>query len=294
MPGHRTKACLVPLAAAAVLLAACEAAPPTIPEIQLSSREFAFNLPDSIAGGLVTIHLMNDGQEDHHAQFIRLNDGVTHAQFDSVFEAAMAALPTEGEAAFSPLFRIVTLAGGPSIVTAGGRTAVTLDLAAGEYVVACFIASPDGVMHVAKGMRHRLTVTAPPATMPPPPVADGRVDMADFAFATMPEVHAGPMVLEVTNSGQEPHEMVVVRLEGIGLDQLMSMLMQPPAAGEAPAGPPPFTFVGGMQGVAPGARGWARLDLTPGDYALVCFIPSPANEGKPHIALGMARAFTVR
>lgn len=73
----------------------------------------------------------------------------------------------------------------------------------------------------------------------------------------------------------------------------MPMLTQPPAPGEAPAGPPPFTFVGGMQGLMAGAHGWARLDLTRGDYALICFIPSPAREGKPHLALGMARAFTV-
>ena len=294
MPKRRTRTPLVGLTAAAFLLAACEAAPPTIPEIQLSSREFAFSLPDTIAGGLVTVHLTNDGQEDHHAQFVRLNDGVTRARFDSVFEAAMAALPTEGEAAFMRLFEIVALAGGPSIVAPGGATAVTLELDAGEYVLACFVASPDGVSHLAKGMRHWLTVTAPPTTMPPPPVADGTVDMADFAYPTMPEMHAGPMVLEVTNSGQEPHEIVVMRLEGIGLDQLLSMLMEPPPPGEAPAGPPPFTFVGGMQGLMPGDRGWVTLDLTPGEYAMICFIPSPANQGKPHVALGMARAFTVR
>ena len=290
---HRAGVLPVRLAAAALLLAACEAAPPTIAEIHLGSHDFAFTLPDTIAGGFVTVHLMNDGEEDHHAQFIRLNDGVTHARFDSVFEAVMAAVPTEGEAAFMRLFEIATLAGGPSIVAPGGTTAVTLELDQGEYVLACFVASPDGVSHIAKGMRSWLTVTAPPATMPQPPVADGTVDMADFAYPTMPEMHAGPMVLEVTNSGTEPHEMVVMRLEGIGLDELMPMMMEPPAPGETPPGPPPFTFVGGMQGLMPGDRGWVTLDLTPGEYALICFIPSPANEGRPHVALGMVRAFTV-
>jgi len=293
MSRHPSRARLLLAVPAAALLAACQSTPPSIPEVQLEAHDFAFTLPDTIAGGLVTFHLMNDGQENHHAQFIRLNDGVTRAQFDSVLGAVMAALPTEGEAAFGRLFEIITLAGGPSVVAPGGEEAVTLDLGAGDYALACFIASPDGVLHVAKGMRHWLTVTAPPAASPPPPVADGRVDMADFAFTTMPEVHAGPVTLEVTNSGQEPHEMVVVRLEGIGLDQLLSMLTQPPDSAQAPAGPPPFTFVGGMQGIMPGAHGWVGLDLTPGEYALICFIPSPAHEGKPHVALGMARAFTV-
>ena len=43
----------------------------------------------------------------------------------------------------------------------------------------------------------------------------------------------------------------------------------------------------------PGQTGWAHLDLTPGDYVAVCFIPSAAHEGKPHFALGMVKGFTV-
>lgn len=43
----------------------------------------------------------------------------------------------------------------------------------------------------------------------------------------------------------------------------------------------------------PGQTGWVTLDLKPGDYALVCFISSPANQGKPHVALGMFYPFPV-
>ena len=34
------------------------------------------------------------------------------------------------------------------------------------------------------------------------------------------------------------------------------------------------------------------LDLEPGDYAFVCFVPDPAS-AKPHIALGMIGELTV-
>jgi hypothetical protein len=34
------------------------------------------------------------------------------------------------------------------------------------------------------------------------------------------------------------------------------------------------------------------LDLTPGNYALLCFIPD-AKDGKPHIMHGMMKDFTV-
>lgn len=265
---------------------------PQIPEVALTARDYNFVIPDTVPGGLVRFHFVNEGQENHHAQFIKLNEGVSRAQFDSVFGAVMEAVPTEGEVAFMRLLDIATMAGGPSVVAPGGSMDVTLELAAGEYVLACFVPSPDGVPHIAKGMRRWLTVTSPPAESPEPPVVAGVVDMADFAFATMPSIDSGRVTLEVTNSGQEPHEMTVVRLEGVTLEQVLPMLAGPPPS-EPPAGPPPFRFMGGLQGIMPGARGWVTLDLPPGDYALVCFIPSPANGGQPHVALGMARPFTV-
>ena len=35
------------------------------------------------------------------------------------------------------------------------------------------------------------------------------------------------------------------------------------------------------------------VDLTPGEYALLCFVPD-AGDGKPHVAHGMVRQVTVR
>lgn len=291
---HRLRICGTSLALAAALLAACESPPPTIPEVHLGAGDFTFTLPDTLAGGLVRIHFSNDGQEDHHAQFIRLNDGVTRAQFDSVFDAVMAAVPTEGEGAYVRLFDVASLAGGPGLTAPGGQAVVTLDLAPGDYILLCFIPSPDGVPHLAKGMRHWLTLTEPPADRPEPPVAAGTVDMADFTFSDWPAVDTGEVVIGVTNSGQEAHEMIIMRLEGVGVEQALEMIAAPPPGGdEAPPGPPPFRFMGGMQGLMPGQRGWVTLDLPPGEYVMVCFIPSPAMEGRPHIELGMVRAFRV-
>lgn len=267
---------------------------PEIREVTLGAQDFAYVISDTITGGLIRIHFRNDGQEDHHAQFIRLNDGVTRAQFDSVFQAVLAAVPVEGEVAFMRLFDVATVAGGPGLIAPGASVDVTLDLPAGEYVLMCFIPSPDGIPHLMKGMQHWVSVTAPVGEVPDAPVADGRVDMGDFAFLELPPMDSGRVLLEVTNSGQEPHEMAVMRLDdGVTYEQVAAMLVGPPPDGAPPAGPPPFRFVGGMQAIMPGAHGWVTLDLTPGNYVLVCFIPSPANEGRPHAALGMIRPFTV-
>jgi uncharacterized cupredoxin-like copper-binding protein len=169
-----------------------------------------------------------------------------------------------------------------------------VDLLAGQNVLLCFIPSPDGVPHLAKGMVKPLTVTAAPTKQPAKPAVKGTVDLLDFAFGALPSnITAGKTTLAVVNRGKEAHEMAVLKPKGIPAAQLLQVLSAPPGSAPPP-GPPPFEWAGGYQAIMPGATGWATLDLTPGEYALVCFVPSPVNQGKPHFALGMALPFTVQ
>ncbi|MBI4419443.1 MAG: hypothetical protein HY560_01350 [Gemmatimonadetes bacterium] len=277
----------------AVIAAGCASEPP-MREVVLGAHDYAFAAPERVPGGLVRVHLVNEGKEPHHAQFVRLNDGVSREQFHAALETTLEAVVKEGEMAFMRLFALATVAGGPAPVAPGKNLDMVADLAPGTYALICFIPGPDGVPHVVKGMVKYLTVDAPVAPQPKPPVAAGTVDLADFAFNALPAIKAGPTVLEVKNSGKEPHEMSVVRLQGITADQLMRILATPPKPGSAPPpGPPPFEFVGGVQALMPGQRNWVTLELAAGDYVLLCLIPSPANQGKPHVALGMFKTFTV-
>jgi hypothetical protein len=60
------------------------------------------------------------------------------------------------------------------------------------------------------------------------------------------------------------------------------------------------TQVGGWGVVTPGAAEWAHLNLTAGNYVLMCWVPDifaypghkPTN--KPHAMLGMVRMITVK
>jgi len=49
-----------------------------------------------------------------------------------------------------------------------------------------------------------------------------------------------------------------------------------------------------LQGIMPAMHGYVELDLQPGDYAAICFIPSPSHEGKAHMELGMMVPFRVK
>jgi hypothetical protein len=186
---------------------------------------------------------------------------------------------------------------------------VILDLAVGDYVLACLIPDADGVPHMAKGMALPVTITDAPASQPPAPTADVSVDLADFKFVNLPDnVKAGKQTWAVTNKGAQLHELALFKLgEGITIDQLIGMVSAteatpmpgmaastpaavPPQA--SPAGAPPVVENDGFAPVSPGYGGWLLLDLEAGNYAALCFVPD-IKTGKPHFMLGMQQAFTV-
>ena len=110
------------------------------------------------------------------------------------------------------------------------------------------------------------------------------ITTTDYAF-TMPDtIVAGVTELQLVNAGREPHHAWIIRLDSAKTLKDVFAAMQ---AG----GPPPkwAVDVGGPNAGAPNSA--AILDLKPGRYAVVCFIPSP--DGKPHIMKGMAKEVIV-
>ena len=184
------------------------------------------------------INFTNTGQESHHAQFVRLNEGVTMEQFQGALQQAP-------EAAFT----LVTFEGGPAPIGPGDSAEVVADLGAGQYVLLCFVPDPDGVPHLAKGMIRPVTVTAPSGDAPSTPKADVVVKMADFSFADAPaEIDAGKSTWRVENVGQQAHEMGVLRLEGVSAAEFPLVLaaMGAPDA-PPPSGPPPLATLGAIR-----------------------------------------------
>lgn len=249
------------------------AAPPVI---EIMASDYAFDAPDTLPSGLVTIRLMNHGQEPHHAQLLRLNSGVSFGDFTQ-------ALQDEGEAAI----QLTTLTGGPGALSPLKSTEVTLDLTPGDYVLACFISSEDGVPHLAKGMLKPIKVTAGSNPNKDVPDVAGTLNMRDFTFDIPDTVPAGPLTYRVVNAGPQPHELNILKLaDGASISDLQSWS---PESGT----PPPFEAVGGMNGLSQGEADYVTIDLEPGQYVAICNIPDPGS-GVPHSRLGMVRPFTVQ
>lgn len=286
MPRTATARYIRPLALLALSIALClaclafqraqTAAAAAPPVIDIMASDYAFDAPDTLPAGLVTLRLMNHGQEPHHAQLMRLNPDIS---FDDLTQALQA----EGDGAL----RLVTLTGGPGALSPFKSTEVTLDLAPGDYVLACFIASDDGVPHLAKGMLKMITVTAGETQSSELPTVSGTWNMRDFTFDIPDTVPAGPLTYRVVNEGPQPHELNILKLApGASMSDLQAWS---PEAGT----PPPFEAVGGMNGLSAGEADYVTVDLQPGQYVAICNIPDPAS-GVAHSQLGMVHPFSVQ
>lgn len=251
-----------------------------IPSVEITGVDFAFEAPASIEGGVTEIVFTNAAEmEDHQAQLLKLNEGVTMEDLAGV----------EDEAG---LLALVTPVGGPG-TAAGGTSSNVLDLDPGNYAIVCLIPSPDdGIPHVQKGMVAPLEVTEPMVEAEVP-AADVSVGLSDFAFDAPASLPAGETVIDAVNNGPQPHELALLRIQdGSTYDEALDIILTPPGEGPPPEGPPPFSFTGQVAVLGDGLSGQTTLDLTAGAYALLCFVTDP-DSGLPHAALGMAQELTV-
>ena len=248
--------------------------PATPQQVVIHARDFAFDAPDTIASGVTTIKLMNEGPDLHHVQLVRLEDGHT-------FEELMAAMANPGP---PPAWAVDV--GGPNTPVPGGESSATVDLQPGNHVMICFIPAPDGQMHVMKGMSRPITVI-PATASAAMPVAQVEMTLSDYTFTTNVPLTAGVQVVNVTNGAAQAHEVLVVKLEpGKTVEDVVRFI-------EKPEGPPPGAPIGGTTAIRTGGTNQITLDLAAGgDYAFICFIPD-AKDGKPHVMHGMSKQFKV-
>jgi plastocyanin len=245
--------------------------------IDVTTRDYGFDMDTTkaVRSGLVTVRLHNAGSEDHQVQLVRLHDGVKMDDLN-------AALRSGDE---KKAFGLFDFTGGSNAVVTGGSQESLTTLRAGDYAMLCFVPSADGTPHLAKGMVMPFKVVAASGGTSAPAVA-GEVTLGEFRFGL--PAGFGKGTYKVTNGGAQPHELTIVRLSPGRTPADAAAFFQ--SGGH---GPPPFTSAGGVGVIAPGASEYGQLDLTPGDYLALCYVPD-AGTGMPHAAMGMVAAFTVR
>lgn len=244
--------------------------------VTVTANDFSFDAPGKVPAGAVTMRLVNNGKELHHAQLIKLEDGKTMKDVAIVLKNP------------GPPPSWVKFVGGPNAVVPGGESQATSVLAPGNYAYVCFIPSPDRVMHAAKGMIMPFTVTGESSdSQAELPAPDLTITMMDYDFQLSQPLTPGRRTIRVENSGPQPHELALLRL----------------APGKTAAdfaawdeggmkGPPPAEPVGGVVALDKGRSATFTAELAAGDYALMCFVPD-SKDGKLHLAHGMVKTIKV-
>jgi hypothetical protein len=279
------------LALAALAVSACgQAATPTPsptpspspspiapPELAVDAADGTITGPDSLAAGWIKLSAKNLKPPANCGFFVRLNDNVT----PSAFADAVKAGPTPQVQAMVSFEGNIPLA---------PPTEIYLRARPGQHAFVCFVPTVGGPPAAKLKMVTVTNATDRPAAEPRSEIT---ITERDFVFDFPSEIKAGTRIVRVLNAGLQPHEMLIVKLAaGKTIADLIALLSAPRVPGQPPPAPP-YEIVGGLGPVAAGGAAIITLDLKPGTYHALCFIPDPSSQ-KPHVALGMVQEITVR
>lgn len=264
------------------------------PELRVTSDGTTSDLPTEVEAGRYHVILENTSELDLDLEFYQLPEGVTVEELTAAFEEAQGPQFVPPDFFFDMVFN-----GGPT--SGPGETGeVVLDLTPGEWVVNLFTYDPETDEQTDDF--HTLTITG---EMPEVGEVPGAVEivMAEMYFELPETIAAGPQIWKVVNKGQQVHHIILAGVpDGTTEEQVLELVnfqfAGPPASPEAGATPvePALTFedvedVFDTLLFSTGQANWYDVDIQPGTYAMICFLPDPS--GTPHVMLGMIEVFTV-
>jgi uncharacterized cupredoxin-like copper-binding protein len=115
------------------------------------------------------------------------------------------------------------------------------------------------------------------------------VTASDFAFtAERSAIAAGPTRIRLTNEGRSPHQVQIGRLRGpMTPDDFIELFEEVGDRATVDA----LDWVGGVNAIDPGETGEAWVDLSPGEYLMVCYVPE--DDGTSHVMKGMVGSLHV-
>lgn len=250
--------------------------------LDIVGLDYKYKISGIAHPGLVTITFGNQGKYAHEMALQQLKPGATLTQVKTALKS-----PNGEKALGALLIDPTSEITGPAILGPGKSETVTANLAAGRYLVICFLPGPHGMPHALMGMLGELTVAGAKSTATAPPT-DGTVTLKDNGI-TVPATFAEGGTFAVTNTGTKPHDFSTAALKTQPLSEYFQCV-----GGSFGKGTPidncPGTLTGGVTTLQPGHTAYLNVTLAKGRYGYV----STGGDNGADFQAGLNGTFTVQ
>jgi hypothetical protein len=244
---------------------------PTAVALELSGagKDLKMSAPKSVAAGVAELSFQNSTRKESDAQLVRLDGDRTPEQALTAAEA----WASEGKT----LPEWIHLEGGVGSVPANGSGTAIQELVPGRYLAVSIATNAFTEFEVTES-----------AGQSELPATEATVDEVDYSFRAR-GLSGGTTRVTIANKGEQPHFVAASRIKaGKTLADVRKFV-------RTEQGPPPVDFeqswdTSVMDG---GKEQVVELQLEPGRYALLCWVPDRAG-GPPHAVKGMISEAVVR
>ena len=233
--------------------------------IQVEATEYAYEMPDEIPAGFVTLDFVNVGDQPHEFGFVRLTQGRTVGDLRRLFTKSAGGNPLWPEEV-----------GGLSALSPGQSASMTKDLEEGSYAFFCLLPTPKGEQHVDEGMiaGFRVGPLAVESKAPDPEV----VIVGDETGYDVPQITPGRRLVEFRNATSDRE--ILFHLSSLNPGRTPADVTAWYESGYRR--PAPVVFPGSAREVAPSESSFIEIDFESGrTYTMI----DPINDFETDIVV---------
>jgi hypothetical protein len=257
---------------------------PVVPAVTVTARDYGFELPAVVEGGVIRMTLQNSGKFKHEAVIVGAGD-------TPVAQLTRDLTPiVQGEGKATPAY--LRFHGGVSLVPGGATAESTLTLPVGKYVLVCTLTDIDSLdsdkaagdaeepsaeelqFHYERGMAAPFEVTTANAAVMP--TTDGTIVAKDWSFE-LPPLAPGARTLTFRNDGQQDHSLAVaVWADGVSAEAAKAAfetLLRADEEHPPPDGLPTPVDVAFAGPLSAGGQATFSVDLKPNrTFVFACYL----------------------
>ena len=230
---------------ASIWLAACGGDSASDDVVRVEATDSAFEMPEHIVGGLVTMEFVNAGEYVHEWALGRLREGRS-------VDDLRAELTSGGIANLESIEDV----GGVPAMTPGATLLLTRELEPGRYAFYCSMPASRRLAFFQLGMVRGFEAAG--TSDAGPPDVDGTITMRDDSIE-VPAIGAGTRTLELENAADGVRELKLLSLRPGRKPADLA-----PWFGDRFAGEPPADLLGVLGKLAPGETAYATIDFEAG------------------------------